>query len=112
MVRTALAVLIPGYGLLAFRRLVSPVLLLAASAALLAVSVGLATPYSFETRFALPGQEVPPTLLAGAWILVYSISILGYLSLQLRADAKEAAQAAPVRSRIRLSSRDHSARAA
>jgi tetratricopeptide (TPR) repeat protein len=110
--RTALAILIPGYGLLSFRRVVPAVLLLAVSAALVAVAAGCGAPYSYETRLAVPAQGAPFAVQAGAWVAIYAISILAYLGSLGRADAAEAAQAAPVRSRIRLSTRDHPALAA
>ena len=110
--RTALALLIPGYGLLAFRRVVPAILLLTASAVLVTTAAGFGAPYSYETRLAVPVQEVPFALQVGTWVVIYLISILGYLGNVIRADAAEAAQAAPVRSRIRLSGRDHSALAA
>jgi len=110
--RTALALLIPGYGLLSFRRAVPAVLLLVASAALVAVAAGCGAPFSYETRLAVPLQEIPFAVQAGAWVTIYAISILGYFGNVVRADAAEAAQAAPVRSRIRHSGREHSALAA
>ena len=111
-IRTALAMLIPGYGLLSFRRVVPAVLLLAASAALAAIAAGYGAPFSYETRLAVPVQEVPFALQVGTWVAIYAISILGYVGNVVRADAAEAARAAPVRSRIRLSGRDHPALAA
>jgi len=110
--RTALAMVIPGYGLLCFRRVVPAVLVLAASAALVAVAAGCAAPFSYETRLAAPVQELPFAVQVGTWAAIYAISMLGYFGSVVRADAAEAAQAAPVRSRIRLSGRDHSALAA
>jgi hypothetical protein len=109
---TALALLIPGYGLLSFRSVIPAVLLLAASAALAAVAAGYGAPFSYETRLAVPVQEVPFAVQAGTWVTIYAVSILGYFGNVVRADAAEAAQAAPIRSRIRLSGRDHSALAA
>ena len=109
---TVLATLIPGYGLLAFRRVLPAVLLLSASAALLAVAAGLAAPFSYEARLAVTAREVPLAVLLGSWVAIYAISIFGYFANVVRADAAEAAQAAPVRSRIRLQGRDHSALAA
>jgi len=111
-VALALAMLIPGFGMLSFRRVVLPVLLLSTSAGLLATGTGLGGPFSFETRFTLPGQEVPLPLLIGAWLAIYAVSVAGYVLDLARADAEAAAQAAPIRSRIRISSRDHSALAA
>ena len=109
---TALATVIPGYGLLSFRRVVPAVLLLSASAALVAVATGFAAPFSYETRLAVTAQEVPLAVLLGTWVVIYAISIFGYFANVVRADAAEAAQAAPVRSRIRLQGRDRSALAA
>jgi tetratricopeptide (TPR) repeat protein len=110
--RTALALVIPGYGLLSVHRVVPAVLLLAVSAALVAIATGCGTPFSYETRLAVPVLEVPFVVQVGAWMAIYAISILGYLGSVVRADAAEAAQAAPVRSRIRLSRHDQSALAA
>jgi tetratricopeptide (TPR) repeat protein len=112
LLRTTLALLIPGYGLLSYRRVVPAVLLLTASAALVTIAAGSGAPFSYETRLAFPVQEVPFAVQFGIWVAIYAISILGYLGNVIRADAAEAAQAAPVRSRIRLSARDHSALAA
>jgi tetratricopeptide (TPR) repeat protein len=109
---TALATLIPGFGLLAYRRAFLGVLLLSATAALVAVGTGIATPFSFETRLGLPDQEVPIALLLAAWVFVYVVSILGYFAHVFRSEAEEAALASPVKSRIRLPSQDRSAMAA
>ncbi len=112
LLRTALATLVPGFGLLAFRRVPLAVALLTLCAALASLGAGLASPFSFETRLALPDEELPLAVLVGLWIGVYAVSLHGYFVQVLRADAEEAAQAAPVRSRIRLADRDHSAMAA
>ena len=110
--RTTRAILIPGYGLLSFRRAFPAVLLLAASAALVAVATGHGAPFSYEIRPAVPVPEISFAMQAGTWVAIYAISILGYFGNVVRADAAEAAQAAPVRSRIRLTGRDHSSLAA
>ncbi|HVP15235.1 MAG TPA: hypothetical protein VMS88_06805 [Terriglobales bacterium] len=110
--RTLAAVLVPGLGLLAYRRAVLAVLLLVAGAALAAVGGGFATPFSYEARLAIPDQEVPIALLVGCWVVLYAVSLHGYFVQALRAEAQEAAQSAPVRSRIRLSDRDQSSLAA
>ena len=112
LLRTALATLIPGYGLLSFQRPLSAVLLLSTSAALLAVGGGAANPFSYETHFAVPGHEIPTAVLVGMWIAVYLISIACYLAQVFRAEAEETALAAPVRGRIRLQGRDRSVLAA
>jgi hypothetical protein len=112
LLRTALATLIPGYGLLSFHRSMPAVLLLSTSAALVAVGGGFAAPFSYETHLAVPGQEVPIAVLVTIWVALYAISILSYLTHVFRAEAEAAALAAPVRSRIRLAGRDRSVLAA
>ncbi|MBI5711748.1 MAG: hypothetical protein HZC42_15805 [Candidatus Eisenbacteria bacterium] len=111
LVRTALATLIPGYGLLAFRRVVLPVLLLAAAAALAIAALGLGEPFRYEARLALPGQEVPAALVIGLWVVIYAISITGYFAEVARAEADEAAAEGPVRGRVRIPGRQTAAAA-
>jgi hypothetical protein len=77
-----------------------------------AVAHGSGAPFSFETRLAVPAPGIPFALQAGTWVVIYALSILGYFGSVVRADAAEAALAAPVRSRIRLSGSDHPALAA
>jgi tetratricopeptide (TPR) repeat protein len=110
--QTAVALLVPGYGLLAYRRVMAPVLLLCAGGALLALTFGEAAPFWYEARPSLTSRHLPAAALTGAWLLLCAVSFLGYLARRARADADEAAAAAPVRSRIRLSNRDRSTLAA
>jgi tetratricopeptide (TPR) repeat protein len=97
VVTTALAALIPGFGLLAFHRVFRAIVLLAAAAWLSSRWLGPA-PFVFGQRVDVPGPTTGTLELAG-WIATYLISILSYISLQRRADAA-AASARPVRSRV------------
>ena len=99
MLRTGLATLIPGFGLLSFRRVFRPVLLLSLTAVLVSGATDLGPPFNFEPRIALADQTIPVPLLVGLWIALYAVSILGYLVQVRRAVAAEAALNAPVRSR-------------
>ncbi len=112
LAQTALAALIPGAGLLAFRRVGTALLLLCVSAALVAIGAGFAFPFAYETQLTSAGDEVPLVVLLCVWVTVYAASILGYYAQVFRAEAEEAALAAPVKGRIRLSGRDRPALAA
>jgi hypothetical protein len=112
LLRTALATLIPGYGLLSFRRLFTPVLLLSIVAALASGALHLGPPFSYEPRVALTDLEIPVPVLLGLWVFVYAVSILGYFYHVNRAAFREAALVAPTRSRTTQSSRQTPAAAA
>ena len=77
-----------------------------------ALTLGEAAPFWHEARPSLTSRHLPAAVLAGAWLLLCAVSFLGYLARRARTDAEEAAAAAPVRSRIRLSNRDRSVLAA
>jgi hypothetical protein len=112
LARTALATLLPGYGLLASRRLVRPLLLLVTLAALAGPWLGLSAPFSFEPRLARPETEGPLPWQLGAWIALHALSIVTYLALVARDRAREAALHTPVRSRAVQSTRRVDAAAA
>jgi tetratricopeptide (TPR) repeat protein len=99
LVRTVLATIIPGYGLLSFHRVFRATALIIASALLCSQAFGLAAPLSYQ---AAPGRGdggVSPILPIVAWLLIYANSLLGYLSQAARAAAHASAMATPVRSR-------------
>jgi tetratricopeptide (TPR) repeat protein len=112
MLRTAVATLIPGYGLLALNRLLLPLVLLIGSAGLASAWFGLGAPFSFEPRLALSGSEFPVPVIVGLWIAIYAVSILGYFSAVVRLRAQTALLDAPVRSRATQSTRRANAAAA
>jgi tetratricopeptide (TPR) repeat protein len=93
MSRTALATLIPGFGMLALNRLTLPILLLSATAGLCGPWIGLHAPFSYEPRLLESARDAALWATIGAWLLVYAISLLGYIVAsareQERAEAPE-----------------------
>ena len=102
---TALAAMLPGYGLLAYRRAFTPVFLLAATWLLARAWSGTAAPYALDPRLTLPGQEVPVVALVVGAALVYLVSLLGYFRLAARERAREAEFQATQRGRVQQSTR-------
>jgi hypothetical protein len=97
--RAVLGVLIPGYGLLALRRVFMPVVLLTGAAATMAAMLGMAPPFSAEPRIVLPSDGLPPAIAISLWTLIYLTSIAGFMASQRRVDEQAARLADPVRSR-------------
>ncbi|HET7225993.1 MAG TPA: hypothetical protein VFK69_09810 [Candidatus Eisenbacteria bacterium] len=112
MARTTFAALLPGFGLVAFRRVVTPVLLLFVTALLAAQSLGVDPPFASEPRLGLPEHELPLAVLVGGWVALYALSMFGYLLEVARAEAREAEQDAPTRGRTTQATRRTDARAA
>ena len=99
LVQTAFATLIPGFGLLAFRRAFTPLFLLTGTMGLLGPVFGSVPPFAFEPRLALSPPGLPWQLQALSWILIYAWSLLGYFGQMRRRSAQAAQLAAPIRSR-------------
>jgi tetratricopeptide (TPR) repeat protein len=99
LVRTITAALIPGYGLVSHQRVITPLILLSISAALLSSRLGMAPPFSYELRLATADSTLPMPLLASGWLVVYALSFLGFLARENQARAQAAMLAAPTRSR-------------
>ncbi len=79
LARTALAAVVPGYGLLALQSTVLPLLILVATAAMCGSWLGQRTPFFFEPRLLHGAHDMPVALTFGLWLAIYSISLLGYL---------------------------------
>jgi len=92
--RTAVAAIVPGFGLLALRRAVTPVLLLAASALLATPWVGAPLPFELEPRLAAAALPPLPVWI-GLVAVIYAWSIGGYLACVARSRTQAAEQAAP-----------------
>ncbi len=105
LVETALASLLPGYGLLSHRRVFTPVLLIALTWLLLMAWLGAAPPFSVEPRLTLPGDEVPSLVVVVALAFVYAASLLGWLHQSEKARAREAELNATSRGRVTQSTR-------
>ena len=112
IVRTSLATLVPGYGLIAFQRVGRPVVLLALATLLAGHALGLSAPFAFEPRLGVPGDDVPVALVVAAWAALYLVSVGSYLARAARADAEEAAAIAPQRTRATQATRRIDRRAA
>ncbi len=105
LVNTAFASLIPGYGLLAHRRVFTPIVLLAATWLLARGWAGAAVPFALEPRLTLPGQEIPVIVIVCGLAFVYGVSLLGYFGLAERERSREASLNAAQRGRIAQSTR-------
>uniref|UniRef100_A0A832I0Q0 Tetratricopeptide repeat protein n=1 Tax=Eiseniibacteriota bacterium TaxID=2212470 RepID=A0A832I0Q0_UNCEI len=99
LIETALATLVPGFGLVVHRRVVRPFAMLAAAAALLAGTAGMTAPFAFEPRVGLGDGGGPAPLVVALWIALYAASLAAHARLEARRRAQEAQLAAPVRSR-------------
>ncbi len=99
IVRTTLAALLPGYGLLALRRVFRATLMIAGAVLLTAPWFGVSAPFSYHSWPGLGAGAVSPVLPFAGWFLIYSNSLLGYFSQAARAAEQTAALVAPARSR-------------
>ena len=105
LVETGLAALVPGYGLLAQRRVFGPVVLLALVWLLVMGWTGAAPPFALDPRLTVPGDEVPPLFLLVALAGVYATSLLGYLHHSEKTRARERALQSASRGRVTQSTR-------
>jgi hypothetical protein len=104
-VRTVLATLLPGFGLLSYHRVFRATLLITATVLLTAPWLGVEPPFSYHSWPGLGGGTVPVFVLLAVVLAIYGNSLLGYLAQSSRAEAEQAALAAPVRSRPTTSGR-------
>jgi Na+(H+)/acetate symporter ActP len=79
LLRTALATIIPGFGLLALDHLFVPLVLMASTAALCGPLIGLAAPFTCEPRLLEGARDSAMWAGVFAGLLVYAVSLLGYL---------------------------------
>ena len=103
MLRTALATLIPGFGMLALDHLFTPLLLMATTAGLCAPLLGLKAPFSFEPRLLEGARDAAMWAGVITWLAVYAISLIGYFVASTQ--KKDTAQAPEVPSRPRSGDR-------
>jgi tetratricopeptide (TPR) repeat protein len=99
MLRTALATLIPGFGMLALGRLFMPILLLSSAAALCAPWIGLRPPFGFEPRLLETARDASMWAGIAAWLLLYAISLLGYIAASAREQHRPATPEVELRPR-------------
>ena len=104
LVQTALATLVPGWGLVAFHRVFSPLVILIGVMALLGPLFGSVPPFAFEPRLALAPPGLPWQAQAASWIVLYAWSLLGFFRMLRRRKAQSAQAASPARGRSSQSS--------
>jgi tetratricopeptide (TPR) repeat protein len=80
LVRTALATLIPGYGLFALRRVFSPLMLMITAAGIAVTLAGDAAPFAYLPTSGSFGPESAKLAAALSAVIVYAFSILGYFA--------------------------------
>ncbi len=103
--RTALAALVPGYGLLAHHRVFAPALLLAFTWMLGRLAIHFSAPFSLTPRLSFPGGEVPTVVLMAGFIFVYAWSLGGYLVIVNREAIRDAMLDSSSHGRITQSTR-------
>lgn len=103
--RTAIASILPGYGLLAHRHVFVAVGLLAVTWTLARAWFGLTAPFAIEPRLALPGEEVPAAAILATFAIVHAISLAGYFRLVGKEKEREAQIQAVQRGRITQATR-------
>jgi tetratricopeptide (TPR) repeat protein len=104
LMRTALAALIPGFGLLVFGRVFRALFVLSLAAGLGVVWLGLGGPFPYEAGIAVTDTTIPVPLLIGSLCALYLFSLLAYFSLVSKARAQADYIARPQRSRARQAS--------
>jgi Tfp pilus assembly protein PilF len=110
--RTALAALVPGYGLLAHHRVFGPTLLIAFTWLLARLTFGFSAPFSVTPRMALPGGDIPGSLLLLGMSALYAWSLGSYLYVVARERERELHLDAASHGRITQASRRQSTLAA
>ena len=105
LVRTALAAILPGYGLIAHRHVFTAIALTASTWALLRASAGWLPPYAVEPRLMVGGGEVPFAAILAGLVLVWTISLAAYFALVARERDREEHIAAAARGRVTQATR-------
>ena len=77
-VRTGLAALLPGYGLLAHHRVFSPVAMMSSTWLLARLALGSTLPFASTPRLTIPGSELPHEFLWLLLAVVYAWSLASY----------------------------------
>ena len=111
-VRTGLAALVPGYGLLAHHRVFGPVAMLSSAWLLGRLLLGAATPFAVTPRLCVPGAELPFEFLVLVLVLVYAWSLGSYALVMTLERAREAQLEAATHGRLAQASRRQSSLAA
>jgi hypothetical protein len=97
MTQTALATLLPCYGLLALRRVFGPLFLLMVASAAAVAHFGTGTPLWYEPRLNFPDQTGSGLGLLVIAVFVYVASLFAYFR---RLSRERSGGPAPIRSRL------------
>src|SRR5262249_35229611 len=111
-VRTGLAALVPGYGLLAHQRVFGPVAMLSCTWLVGRLMLGAALPFAAAPRLALPGSELPFEFQMLALVFVYTWSLASYAFVMTVERAREAQLEAATHGRLAQATRRQTTMAA
>ena len=111
-VRTGLAALVPGYGLLAHHRVFGPVAMLSFAWLLGRLMLGGALPFSVTPRLFIPGAELPHELELLALVFIYAWSLSAYAFVVTIERVREAQLEAASHGRLAQATRRQSTLAA
>jgi tetratricopeptide (TPR) repeat protein len=92
--RTVVATLLPGFGLIAFRRALTPLVILAVAVLLVGPLAGVTLPFELEPHIGLADRLPSLPVRIGLGVVLYAVSIAGYFSCVARDRVRSARQAA------------------
>jgi hypothetical protein len=111
-VRTGLAALVPGFGLLAHHRVGGPVLMLSTTWLVVRIGFGTVLPFAVTPRLTIPGSELPHAFVLLALIGVYAWSLGAYALVMTIERHRESQLDAATHGRLAQASRRQSSMAA
>ncbi len=100
LIRTAISSVVPGYGLISFRSVFGPLVLLSLCSIVISRALGVTAPIGSGGALALVRTGLHPAAWMAFGAVLYVLSLYGYLTRMARSDAADAAAATPVRSRV------------
>jgi len=104
-VRTAVAALVPGFGLLAHNRVIGPVAMLSCTWLLGRLMFGTAMPFAVTPRLSIPGADLPLELVMLGLVVVYAWSLAAYALVMTLERAREAQLEAATHGRLAQATR-------
>jgi tetratricopeptide (TPR) repeat protein len=111
-VRTGLAALVPGYGLLAHHRVLGPVSMLSITWLLVRIGLSSVLPFAVTPRLTIPGAELPHVFVLLALVVVYAWSLGAYAMVMTVERHRESQLDAATHGRLAQASRRQSSMAA